>query len=201
MVFFDALRPAVLRNLERQDDAPCEREGDGWSGRVGGQCPVQGEGTVDGVPWYFRARGTRWSLAIAATPDGDPIDVDYLDVPVGAWLTRGAADEEGEFSASWMGYAEAWRHVEAAIAAYRAWCAEQASVPVAERKVRGLRAKLDNVATRRADMELAMQDAAEAPDGVVKEMNKRFYDMVCGEHAQAQADLDRAVSDAHGTGA
>ncbi|MCE6959618.1 hypothetical protein LAZ40_11220 [Cereibacter sphaeroides] len=32
-----------------------------------GECPVQGEGLVDGVEFYFRARGARWSLSIGGT--------------------------------------------------------------------------------------------------------------------------------------
>jgi len=29
-----------------------------------GECPVQGEGTIDGVEFYFRARHNRWSLSV-----------------------------------------------------------------------------------------------------------------------------------------
>lgn len=31
---------------------------------LGGNCPVQAEGTVNGVSFYFRARGERWSMEI-----------------------------------------------------------------------------------------------------------------------------------------
>ena len=37
---------------------------------IGGNCPVQAEGTIDGVPFYFRARGDSWSLGIGADPVG-----------------------------------------------------------------------------------------------------------------------------------
>jgi hypothetical protein len=40
----------------------------------GGQCPVQAEGKINGLPFYFRSRGVSWSLSIAATPDGDPLE-------------------------------------------------------------------------------------------------------------------------------
>jgi len=30
----------------------------------GGQCPIQAEGLVDGKPFYFRARGQRWTMSI-----------------------------------------------------------------------------------------------------------------------------------------
>lgn len=35
---------------------------------LGGYCPVQGEGTFDGEPFYFRARGQHWSLGVGADP-------------------------------------------------------------------------------------------------------------------------------------
>ena len=31
---------------------------------ISGNCPVQGEGFFDGLPFYFRARGTHWSLDV-----------------------------------------------------------------------------------------------------------------------------------------
>ena len=31
---------------------------------IGGQCPVQAEGTIDGKPFYFRARNAYWSIGI-----------------------------------------------------------------------------------------------------------------------------------------
>ncbi len=34
----------------------------------GGMCPVQAEGTVNGLRFYFRARGTTWSLSIRRVP-------------------------------------------------------------------------------------------------------------------------------------
>lgn len=40
----------------------------------GGWCPVEVEGTIDGLPFHFRARGALWSVSIATTPDGDPLD-------------------------------------------------------------------------------------------------------------------------------
>jgi hypothetical protein len=40
----------------------------------GGKCPVQAEGKINGLPFYFRSRGGHWSLSIAHAPDGDPLD-------------------------------------------------------------------------------------------------------------------------------
>ncbi len=34
---------------------------------IGGNCPVQAEGTVNGEPFYFRARGGHWSMSIGGS--------------------------------------------------------------------------------------------------------------------------------------
>lgn len=39
-----------------------------------GNCPVQAEGTINGLPFYFRSRGGHWALSIAKTPNGSPLD-------------------------------------------------------------------------------------------------------------------------------
>ena len=41
-----------------------------------GTCPVQAEGTINGLPFYFRARGRHWSLYVAKTETGDPLGDD-----------------------------------------------------------------------------------------------------------------------------
>jgi len=64
---------------------------------VGGACPVQGEGTVDGCEVYFRSRGEFWSLEITADHD-DPFAVGagpggkpgwFFEVGYGAWPDAG----------------------------------------------------------------------------------------------------------------
>lgn len=45
-----------------------------------GQFPVQIEGTVDGHPFYFRARGSL-SICIAENPNDDPVDVTFGEIP------------------------------------------------------------------------------------------------------------------------
>lgn len=54
---------------------------------IGGNCPVQAEGRIDGKPFYFRARGCSWSIGIG----GDPVMLpewyatdDYGDGPYDA---------------------------------------------------------------------------------------------------------------------
>lgn len=58
----------------------CERDhtpdfGPGMTGELGGQVPVQGEGLLDGRPWYFRARYNSWSFDWSDAADVDPVEV------------------------------------------------------------------------------------------------------------------------------
>lgn len=36
--------------------------------QLAGLCPVEGEGTIDGKPFYFRSRGSKWSIGIGEDP-------------------------------------------------------------------------------------------------------------------------------------
>ncbi len=63
---------------------------------LGGNCPVQAEGTINGKEFYFRARGDSWSLGIG----GDNVvmdpewsyEEDYGSNPFAAgWMTEGEA--------------------------------------------------------------------------------------------------------------
>ncbi len=63
---------------------------------IGGNCPVQAEGRIGGVPFYFRARGRRWSMSIG----GDDVVGEpewYYEEPYG----------DTEFAAGWMPQHEA----------------------------------------------------------------------------------------------
>jgi hypothetical protein len=71
-----------------------------------GNCPVQAEGTVNGVPFYFRARGARWSIQIA--PVGEAHTWEYSE----KW-------GDGPFAAGWMPEDEARRMIEKAAFMYR----------------------------------------------------------------------------------
>lgn len=94
-----------------------ERVGKGWEGHVSGMCPVQGEGTVDGLRWYFRARGSHWEMYIAGKPDVDPLDCmaprlmpgHYMSEDFGTWPEAG-----------YMAPSVAWAQIQKAIAAFRA---------------------------------------------------------------------------------
>lgn len=88
----------------------------------GGNCPVQAEGRVDGLPCYFRARGESWQFCVAATPTGDPLDA--YDHKGGTFYIEGQADETGkesEFRAGYMEDAEVKRHLSEAIDLFREW--------------------------------------------------------------------------------
>ena len=67
--------------------------------RIGGNCPVQADGTFDGNAFYFRARGDSWQFHVAPTQDeifGDTelfyIERDYGDGPFDAgWMPENEA--------------------------------------------------------------------------------------------------------------
>ena len=66
---------------------------------LGGNCPVQAEGTIDGKPFYFRSRGEHWSMSIGGEDVvGNPEwrhEEEYGDGPFEAgWITE---DEAREF--------------------------------------------------------------------------------------------------------
>ncbi len=93
-----------------------ERAGINWTGDIGGNCPVQGYGTIDGHPWYFRARGECWTIDISVSSDKDPLDVGEPDAP--GWHDEGYFGEWP--SAGWMSDEEAWSFVERAMTAFNA---------------------------------------------------------------------------------
>ena len=75
---------------------------------LGGNCPVQGEGTVDGKPFYFRARGESWSMSI-----GGP---DVVGAPEWYWEEDYGT---GPFDAGWMRDEEAEGFLRAAAVRWR----------------------------------------------------------------------------------
>ena len=73
-----------------------------------GRCPAEAEGRIDGEPFYFRARGQRWSLSIGGDnligkPQG------YFEEP------RGAAP----FALGWIEECKALQLIAARAACYR----------------------------------------------------------------------------------
>ena len=63
--------------------------------------PVQAEGTIEGRPFYFRARGDNWAFTVAERDGDDPAALGQEDVALGtAWRRSGTVP--GNFAASWM---------------------------------------------------------------------------------------------------
>ena len=92
-----------------------EQSGDGWDGRIHGYVPVQGNGTIDGLPWYFRARWDSWSLSISEDADTDPIEVRWRNAS--GWYYE---DTWGEmFEAGWMPFETAWEIIIECFEKYR----------------------------------------------------------------------------------
>ena len=103
---------------QAEDLAQQQRKGPGWHGKLEGYAPVQGEGSVDGHAWYFRARGVGWSFQIA-----EPAEVDWATADnsreVAGWSVEDEAWAEEEFAASYMPYATAWAIIQRCIARFR----------------------------------------------------------------------------------
>ena len=61
---------------------------------LGGNCPVQAEGTIDSKPFYFRARGETWSIGIGKNPVVSPewsYREDFGSWPEAGWMTEDEA--------------------------------------------------------------------------------------------------------------
>lgn len=80
---------------------------------LGGNCPVQAEGLVDGCPFYFRARGEGWSFSASEDAAVDPVaDPDWH-----VWVRYRSHDPlagDPRFAAGWMDEDEARSFIEAA---------------------------------------------------------------------------------------
>lgn len=85
---------------------------------IGGNCPVQAEGTIDDEPFYFRARGQGWSLSVG----GDDVMMDPK------WH-HSEQYGDGPFDAGWMPEDEALAFIEQSATAFAAWAAEQQDRP------------------------------------------------------------------------
>ena len=84
---------------------------------LGGSTPVQGEGSLSGRPWYFRARGTYWRFSLAH-PGEDPVAVGWSEGGVAGAFAESAyacseADCDHEFCAGWMPLLQSMRRLTA----------------------------------------------------------------------------------------
>jgi hypothetical protein len=88
---------------------------------IGGNCPVQAYGLIDGEPFYFRARWEHWSLSVGSD-DEDPSDLGLYGRDV-VGNPRWYHEEDwgdGPFEAGWMPEEEARRMIEKGAALFRA---------------------------------------------------------------------------------
>jgi hypothetical protein len=74
---------------------------------VGGYCPVQAEGTINGERFYFRARHEHWLLAIGGDDPSDIAPWEYEE-----------RYGDGPYAAGYMEVDEAKRFIEAAAERY-----------------------------------------------------------------------------------
>lgn len=81
---------------------------------IGGNCPVQAEGTVNGEKFYFRARGKAWSLSVGVPPGLERPD-DWIITP--AWFYQENYGT-GPFDAGWMSVLEAQDFIQQAAQRY-----------------------------------------------------------------------------------
>ncbi len=93
-----------------------KRSGPGWGGYVEGVSPLQGCGQVDGLPWYFRARGASWSMEIAEDARIDPEQLPLVG-SVSGWLIE--EDYAVWPQASYMKAEAAWPLIENCIEKFR----------------------------------------------------------------------------------
>lgn len=75
---------------------------------LGGYCPVQAEGTIDGKSFYFRARGRRWTMGIGGDPVGHPSE---LEGKRPEWY-RERVWGDSPYAAGWMEEDEARRIIQ-----------------------------------------------------------------------------------------
>lgn len=94
---------------------PLDIEGD-----IGGWCPVQGEGKVDGHVWYFRARGQHWALHIAAVGIDDAVGAGEDSPGWCIWEQWG----DREYDAGYMPEDVVWSMIAKAVDLWRSGKAE-----------------------------------------------------------------------------
>lgn len=95
----------IEKNQLQEDWKPDDADGVRFQW-IGGFCPVQAEGDVDGKPFYFRARGDTWVLRVGDNVFS-PTAWRYSE-PFGKWPDAG-----------WMELDTAVSFIRKAIALYR----------------------------------------------------------------------------------
>lgn len=76
---------------------------------IGGNCPVQAEGIIDGYPFYFRARGNTWRLEVCLDKSQPVNCLVWWEAECGVWEHE---ENYGErFEAGWMSKEEACQFI------------------------------------------------------------------------------------------
>lgn len=75
--------------------------------RIYGYCPVQADGFVDGLPFYFHSRFDTWTFAIAGAPDIDPVQTAIGQAPGFKLQRKYRKRTRGKCDASFMSHAQA----------------------------------------------------------------------------------------------
>ena len=76
--------------------------------------PVQAEGFVAGIPFYFRARHTSWSFAVASGAQADPV---LVSCPTEGFLLTGTVPG-GQAAASYLSLQDATAIIRSSAIAY-----------------------------------------------------------------------------------
>lgn len=99
---------------------------------LGGNCPVQAEGRIDGEPFYFRARGEHWSLSVGSYHEiCTDLAVHGRDVIGNPRWEHEEEWGDGPYDAGWMPEDEARRMIEKGATLWRAATA-MSEIPAAK---------------------------------------------------------------------
>jgi len=72
-------------------------------GKIYGSGPVQAEGTINGFPFYFRARHDMWTFSISESPEVDPVDIQMIEQGENhGFFAEGRVGQEREYVASYL---------------------------------------------------------------------------------------------------
>ncbi len=85
---------------------------------LGGQAPVQAEGTVAGRPFYFRSRYEHWTFSLSEDDEVSPVEIDSEAAGAAHGFFREGRYGTRRFEASYMPVKEARRTIRACAAAY-----------------------------------------------------------------------------------
>ena len=127
---------------------------------IGGQCPVQAEGSLNGKYFYFRARGEHWRFEVGegAKEEGEPL-----------WTYGETYKDGGEYEAGWMDQDEAREFIDQAATKFLEWEAEQEREEAQARADAQWNAALECV-EERIERVLEQQNVASTP--LAKEIRK-----------------------------